>query len=85
MPYIKHDRRKYIDLGINDAFEFIKDKGDLTYAIYKLCVNYMKSKPINYTNLSTTMSCLEDAKLEWYRRKVASYENQKILENGDVE
>lgn len=85
MPYIKQSKRKDIDGGLDHSSIAIDDKGDLTYALYKICVNYMKKKDVNYTNLSITMSCLEDAKLEWYRRKMVPYEDQKIFENGDVE
>lgn len=84
MPYIKQDKRKELDVILDQLQDKVIAKGDLTYALYKLCVNYLKGKTINYDLLSLTMSCLEDAKLEWYRRKISVYEDTKIIENGDV-
>jgi IS605 OrfB family transposase len=39
---------------------------------------------ISYACLSSTLAQMEAAKLEFYRRKVAPYEEGKIQENGDV-
>ncbi len=85
MPYIKFEDREKFNIYLEPMTENINSKGDLTYCLYKLCCLYLKTMTKSYTTMSTLMSCLEDAKLEWYRKKMAPYEDQKILENGDVE
>lgn len=84
MPYIKSNDRNKFDGLLLEVSDNIMSKGDLTYCLYRLCTNVLNHGDVNYTTLSTTMSCLEDAKLEWYRSKVVPYEEIKKLENGDV-
>jgi hypothetical protein len=55
--------------------------GELTYAIYRLLLNYQAA---NFAEHSAVLGAVEAAKLEYYRRKVAPYEDEKIKENGDV-
>ena len=38
----------------------------------------------NYTELSAAIGDVECAKLEVYRRVLGNYEDQKIIEHGDV-
>jgi hypothetical protein len=84
MPYIKQEKRDILDPLLIELENKIKVKGELTYCLYKLCSLCLKSKVTNYESLSSIMSCLEDSKLEWYRKKVAPYEDEKIFENGDI-
>lgn len=84
MPYIKQEDRKEFEEDLNNISKNICSKGDLTYCFYKLCCNFVNMRKLNYETLSTTTSCLEDAKLEFYRRKIAPYEDKKIIENGDI-
>lgn len=37
-----------------------------------------------YQDINDIMGAIEGAKLEFYRRIAAPYENEKITENGDV-
>ena len=85
MPYIKQESRDFFDHYLNQINIQNFKKGDLTYCLYRLCINYMEGRTKNYENLSSTMSCLEDAKLEWYRKRIAPYEDEKIFENGDIQ
>lgn len=79
MPYIKSDRQKEVSvLGDSPA-----TPGELNYLITDLCLMYAGSTP-NYAMYNSIVGVLECAKLEFYRRAVAMYEDQKILENGDV-
>lgn len=86
MPYIKQETRKYFDTQLEDIASRLRDKGDLTYCLYKLCSLHLKQfAKSSYTTLSMIMSCLEDAKLEWYRQRMAPYEDIKIKENGGID
>lgn len=84
MPYIKkEDRTKFFHLF--DIAEKINSVGELNYCITKLAHEYLykKGSP-KYTDYNEIIGVLECAKLEFYRRKVEFYENEKIKQNGDV-
>jgi hypothetical protein len=59
-------------------------EGELNYCIYKLASLVIDRIGKSYSNLSMCSSAMEHAKLEWYRRKLAPYEDKKIEENGDI-
>lgn len=85
MPYIQSERRKPFKKPIGDLMAFVENEGDLNYVISKICKRYMQIKePKNYALLNEIMGVLESAKLEFYRRVVAPYEDVKINENGDI-
>jgi hypothetical protein len=77
LPYInQHDRL--------DAQHW-RSVGDLNYAITKLCDDYIRlNGTLNYARINEVIGVLTCAKLEFYRRVAAGYENKKKLENGDV-
>jgi hypothetical protein len=58
-------------------------EGELNYVITQFIKLYLGPKP-NYAKYNGAIGVLECAKLELYRRKVAPYEDTKILENGDA-
>jgi len=80
MPYIKEERKG--DLNWGD--ELPDNAGDMNYMITTLVDAYLQRKGLKYEHISAMIGVLECAKLEMYRRLAAPYENQKILENGDV-
>lgn len=80
MPYIKQKRREAILAG-----EKPQDAGELNFAITVLVDNYLKDKGgIRYSQLNEVIGAMDCAKLEFYRRVAAPYEDKKIEENGDV-
>jgi hypothetical protein len=89
MPYINPEQKKKLvveytkhntmDLGI----EFPDNPGELNYVITMLIKNYFNNKPC-YQSINDIVGALEGAKLEFYRRIAAPYEDQKVKENGDV-
>lgn len=85
MPYIDPKRRLYLTLwgGINDQ-ESALTPGELNFQITGLIKSYMNRQPLNYQSINDIIGALEGAKLEFYRRIAAPYENDKIEENGDV-
>lgn len=72
-----------IDLWSQDEPGFNKS-GELNYMITAMCLAYLQDKGESYQTHADIMSALECAKQEWYRRKVAPYENEKAQANGDV-
>ena len=44
----------------------------------------MMEHPLTYQTMNDIIGALEGAKLEFYRRVVVPYENDKIEQNGDV-
>ena len=84
MPYISNekDRRVYMDEIVNLMADLnVQVNGDLNYILYKFCKKYVKPSYNNYKNFIGELDCCVR---EIYRRLVASYEDKKIEENGDV-
>jgi len=88
MPYIKQEERKELDAAILPLIEVLKKAppekldGWMNYTITKLLKNVYKKK---YFSLNRAIGVLTSVLLEFYRRVVAPYEDEKIKENGDVE
>lgn len=85
MPYIKQEDRARLK-PLVDAMESteIRTPGELNYLLTLLTHKFLNQKPESYQGYNDAVGALEGAKLELYRRHVASYENDKIKENGDV-
>lgn len=84
MPYIKPERRTLFDAHLEACAGQILNEGDFNYCIYKLASLLVERTGESYQNLSMCSSAMEHAKLEWYRKRVAPYEELKIAENGDI-
>lgn len=82
MPYIKPTDREFLDTTPVDQLDALR-AGELTYLLYRLMVNSLPADA-KYHDYAMILGCAESAKQEFYRRKVAPYEDQKIQENGDV-
>jgi hypothetical protein len=85
MPYIAQQRRDDMDMGELTP----QTPGDLNYAITKAINDYLQDRTLykgdySYVDLNDILGALEGAKLEFYRRVVAPYEEQKRFDNGDV-
>lgn len=89
MPYIKQDRRvKYYPV-IRDITNILlrevpedQKAGELNYLI--TCIlNQVYPLP-NYREYNEIIGVLESCKMEFYRRRVAPYEDTKVCQNGDV-
>ena len=78
-PYIPQDRRRAID----EQGALPTNTGELTYALYRMGLDYLPPNA-RFADYSEVVAALECAKLEFYRRRVAPYEDIKITESGDV-
>jgi len=82
MPYIKQDRRKQID-SIVEAMhkESICANGDLNYILFSYFKKYIDK---NYNSIKNYCGELTECTEEIRRRILSEYEDQKVLENGDI-
>lgn len=76
MPYLKHKTPS--------ALLFPANTGELNYAITMLVIEYLQREGLSYKTCNDIVGAMESAKMEFYRRVVSPYENQKAFENGDV-
>jgi hypothetical protein len=99
MPYIKEERRRILDVGFGqllDAFfaleplnkgrddeSYVTD-GDVNYVITRLIDRMYGGRFSHYEMMNRGLGVLEAVKLEFYRKRVAPYENVKCHENGEV-
>jgi len=81
MPYIKQFDRE--QLHNPDCIREPVNSGELNFLITLLIKDYYNCKPC-YQSINDIVGALEGAKLEFYRRVAAPYEDTKIKENGDV-
>ena len=79
MPYITPAARTAIDGGAVP-----RTVGELTYALTCLIVEYVEVKGVRFDTFADVLAALNATAHEFYRRKVAPYEDGKIVENGDV-
>jgi hypothetical protein len=87
MPYLKQDdRNRFWELEAALTFAFHKHStpGELNYVITKVLQEFVTARGLCYAALNDAVGAVEAAKLEFYRRAVARYEDKKIEENGDV-
>lgn len=77
MPYIKKEYRD--EARIQPA-----NCGELNYAFTVLAIDYFQRTGAKYGSINDILGALEGAKLEFYRRVAAPYEDTKIAANGDV-
>ncbi|MFW5730539.1 MAG: DUF6899 family protein [Desulfonatronovibrionaceae bacterium] len=84
MPYIAREKRRKFDQELERLALKVENQGELNYCIYKLSRLIIERMGESYQNLSMCSSAMEHAKLEWYRRVLAPYEDKKIKENQDI-
>lgn len=88
MPYIKLADRKRIEEGLVGPIITLADRietsGELNFTITRLIHECINNWGESYTHYDEVIGALECVKLELYRRKIAPYEDKKIIENGDV-
>ncbi len=87
MPYIKTAKRSKYAKVLGELVKTLKAlppdevDGELNYVITKLLKEIY---PLKYFHINKAIGVLECAKLEYYRRVAAPYEDLKIKDSGDV-
>jgi hypothetical protein len=79
MPHITKAEMSSIDDGRKPM-----KAGDLTYVLYKECVEYVVRNGRSFSVFCVVMGSLFCAALEIYRLKVSKYEDEKIADNGEA-
>lgn len=80
MPYITEERRS--DLMHNPE-AFPRNSGELNFLLTQVILEYLPEAP-HYSDYNEVIGVLECMKQEFYRRVVATYEDKKCEENGEV-
>ena len=87
MPYVPEEHRYTVDAPINELLAAMDRHGpDATPGL----LNYVFTRLLkarfgySYRAYAQAVGVLETCKLEFYRRRVAPYEDDKIKQNGDV-
>ena len=85
MPYILKKLRGLYNGYIRNITNILNSQkskaGNTCYVIYKTVLD---TKPKCFDDYCMMIGVLECAKLEFYRKHIAKYEEEKIIENGDV-
>jgi hypothetical protein len=86
MPYIEKKARQVLDPYIDDLInaldrDIYPEEGEINYVFTRILNSFYKDK---YSKCNTAMGILECVKAEYYRRRVAPYEDKKKKENGEV-
>lgn len=97
MPYIVKQKRDEVDTQLGYLIDAVVDAsgkdvlvlpGILNYCItrmikatYRMVTEKVK---LSYADHNSVIGVLECAKQEFYRRNTAPYEDEKVIENGDV-
>lgn len=88
MPYIPEIDRRVFDHAMFSLTDVISSRGisngELNYLITYLGNLYISKHGLSYNTGSDVIKALECAKLEFYRRVMVPYEDQKNFDNGDV-
>ena len=94
MPYISEHNRKKLDHCIDAMVdcltdchditneEFLSIAGDLNYALTRILMGCIG--PLSYSKIAVSTGVLENIKQEFYRRVASTYEDKKIVTNGDI-
>jgi len=83
MPYIAPVTRQCLEPILKAMADYeITANGDLNYVLFAYCKRHVKPSYNNYKNF---IGELRQCATEIERRLLGPYEDQKILEHGDVE
>ena len=80
MPYIMQETRNKLEAGVIRP----RSPGDLNYMFSKIINHYLLDNGLNYGTINDILGALEGAKLEFFRRIVSKYEEERITSQGDV-
>lgn len=88
MPYIKKGDRRWLsfhtDIDSIPAYLSAQNPGLVNYFISKIIWTLFDRCP-SYNAANSLLGVLDAVSKEFYRRKVAPYEDEKIKENGDIQ
>jgi hypothetical protein len=80
LPYIPQKRRD--EIGFDGSPPVTP--GELNYVFTIEAIDYLDRQGLSYQTINDVLGALEGAKLEFYRRVAAPFEDAKCVQNGDV-
>lgn len=84
MPYIKKELRKQYD-DILNVLPVPPSAGELNYVLTRICIKYFRRLDTgNYQAINDIIGVLDCTGKEFYRRIAGNFEDQKMIDNGDV-
>lgn len=83
MPYIKQEQRWFLEPILEPLLKLKISGGDLNYVITRLMISATGKNP-SYEERRAVIADVHEAANEYRRRRMAPYEDRKIIENGDV-
>ena len=82
-PYIKQEHRKALDLLLKEFNSYtIASYGEMNYVITKILLDCLPCA--SYQDYQAIIGLLECVKQEFYRKRVAHFEDEKCKLNGEV-
>lgn len=86
MPYIPRADRFPLEPYENGEPSRPNTPGELAFTLTRVIDDYVQESSLeaNYAAYALVLGVLETVKLEYYRRRVAPYEDKKLADNGDV-
>jgi hypothetical protein len=81
MPYLREHHRR---LALIAGDTLPQDSAELNFLICDMIDSFIARKGENYANLAEADAALGLAQHEFRRRIVATYEDKKLAENGEV-
>ena len=97
MPYIVKEKREQVDTQLGYLIDAIVDASENNVLVLPGILNYCITRLIkatyrlvtqkdklSYADHNSVVGVLECVKQEFYRRNTAPYEDEKVIENGDV-
>jgi len=87
MPYVDKETRELLNREISELLidlEEYNEPGNINYVLSNIIWHLFNLNPC-YETANSLLGVLEAVKQEFYRRKVAPYEDLKIGQNGDLE
>jgi hypothetical protein len=84
VPYIKPEERAKIQVAAEALAALCDSPGQLNYGITVALHAVLMRLGKGYSNAASLVAALECAKMEFYRRVMAPYEDMKTRQNGDV-
>ena len=83
MPYLTRKDRERVVLRYQGKGS-PQCAGEMNYLFTLIMQRYLKEHGVSYQTVNDCLGAIEGAKMEFYRRMVAPYEDEKIKQNGDV-
>lgn len=97
MPYITNEKREQVNTQLGYLIDAVVDASNADVSVLPGILNYCITvmikatyhtvtgkKKLSYADHNSAVGMLECAKQEFYRRNTAPYEDEKVIENGDV-